>query len=106
MELDFAGNRYVRAYSALFEGLGIADCDSGVELSLEEFKLSKVFFVFDLRHLRSAAATPRHGNCMINLKFKNAITKSLTVMCYLDYQSVMYINSNRRVHFKEFEKSR
>lgn len=106
MELDFAGNRYVRAYSALFEGLGIADCDSGVELSLEEFKKSKVFFVFDLRHLRTAAVTPRHGNCVINLKFKNAISKSLTVMCYLDYQSVMYINSNRRVHFKEFDKSR
>lgn len=106
MELDFAANRYVRAYSALFEGLGISDCDSGVDLSLEEFKKSKVFFVCDFRHIRSAAATPRHGNCVINLRFKNAISKSLTVMCYLDYQSVMYINSNRRVHFKEFEKSR
>lgn len=106
MELDFDGNRYVRAYSALFEALGVADCDSGCELSLEEFKKSKTLFVFDLRHIRGAAATPRHGNCVINLKFKNAISKSLTVMCYLDYQSVMYINSNRRVHFKEFDKSR
>lgn len=106
MDLDFADNRYIRAYSALFEGLGIADCDSGVELTLEEFRKSKVFFVFDFRHIRNAAATPQHGNCMINLRFKNAISKSLTVMCYLDYQSVMYVNSNRRVHFKEFDKTR
>lgn len=107
MELDFAGNRYVRAYSALFEGLGVADCESGVELTLDEFKKSKVFFVVDFRHIRNdLAATPRHGNCVIHLRFKNAISKALTVMCYLDYQSVMYIHSNRRVQFKEFDKTR
>lgn len=104
MDVDFDNDRALRAYASVFEGLGLADCDSGVDLTLEEYKSSKTFFVYDLRHLRNAFCPPRHGNCVINLKFKTALTEVLTVMCYLEYQSVLHINSDRNVFFKDFSK--
>lgn len=105
MDLDFADNRLIRAYSSLFDGLGISNCDSGIELTIDEYKKSKAFFVYDLRHMRDAFATPRHGNVLISLKFKTAITHAITVVCYLEYQSVMYINSDRQVYFRDFSKT-
>lgn len=102
IECDYDDNRSLKAYSALFENLGFANCDSGLEMTKDEFTKSKSLFVFDLRHMRNAAATPRHGNCVINLRFKEALKKALTVLVYLDYQSVMYLHSNRRVQFKEY----
>lgn len=105
LDMDFAANKYVRAYSALFEGLGLSDCDSGIDMTLSEFKSSKAMFVFDLRHLRNAFCPARHGNVVVNLKFKAAIAQAITVMCYLEYQSVLYIDSDRQVYFKDFSKN-
>lgn len=104
LDVDFANNRYIRAYSSLFENLGISDCDSGIELTKSEFKNSKTLFAFDLRHLRDAFCPPRHGNCMISLKFKSAIVEPILVMTYLEYQSVLHINSDRQVYFRDFSK--
>lgn len=105
MEVDFANNRMIRAYSSVYENLGLADCDSGIDISMEEFKKSKTFFVFDFRHMRRGPSTPRHGSCNISLRFKNPTAKALSVMCFLDYQSVMYVHSDGRVQFKEYEKA-
>lgn len=104
MDLDFANKRYVRAYSAVFEGLGLSDCDSGIELTMSEFQNGKTLFVYDLRHLRDAFCPPRHGNCMISLKFKSQLAKAVTVLCYLEYQSVLNINSDRQVYFRDYSK--
>lgn len=105
MDVDFQDARSVRAYSALFDGLGLSNCDSGIELTMDEFTSSKALFVYDLRHLRGAFATPRHGNVMISLKFKAALPQAITVMTYLEYQSVLHINSDRQVYFRDFSRS-
>lgn len=102
LEVDFSDKRYIRAYNQVFDALGIADCDSGVSLTMEEFTKSKTFFVFDMRHLRGAACTPRYGNITINLRFKNAITQALNVMCYLEYPACLNIDSEKNVWFTDF----
>lgn len=102
LDVDFAGNRYVRAYNQIFEGLGITDCDSGIVLTKEEFTKGKTFFVFDLRHIRGAAAPARYGNCVINLRFKAATTHAISVMCYLEYPSCLNIDSDKNVWFTDY----
>lgn len=102
LEVDFADKKYIRAYNQVFEGLGISDCDSGISLTKEEFTKAKTFFVFDLRHLRSAPSPPRYGNCVINLRFKAATTHAINVMCYLEYPSCLNIDSEKNVYFTDY----
>ena len=105
MDMDFDASRAMQPYLSVFEGLGIANQDPGIDLSYEEYKNGKTLFVYDLRHLREAFCPPRHGNVSITLRFKNAIAHSLSVIAYLEYQAVMYINSDKQVYFRDFSKN-
>lgn len=96
--------RYVRGYLSVFEGLGVADSDSGLDLTLSEYKNGKTRFVFDLSHLRLAYTPPKHGNCIISVRFHTAIPKSISVMCYLEYQAMLYINNDREVYMRDYSK--
>jgi hypothetical protein len=103
-ELDFSDTqpRYMRAYYNIFDTLGYSDCDVGLDMTLDEFKNGKQFYTFQLRHLTDNFLTPKYGSVKIELKFKPGTTVPLTVLCYAEYQSVLYVDSSKNIYFKDY----
>jgi len=104
MDLDFKNNRYVEAYMTLYEGMGVANCDTCFDITAHQYVMGKTMFVYDFRNVRDAFYPPRHGNICIRLRFKEALPESINVMCYAEYQSVLYINSDKQVFKKDYSK--
>jgi hypothetical protein len=101
--LDFdVGGQYVQLYSNIFSGLGIANDDVGLEVTLEEFRDGKTLLVYDLRHVREGFVPPKHGNVKIELKFKAALTTATTVLVYCEYQSVLQIDKFKNIFYKDY----
>ncbi|XP_021960562.1 uncharacterized protein F54H12.2-like [Folsomia candida] len=101
-ELDFDNKKSIEAYFSVFSGLGLSNLDTGIELTFDIFKTGKTLYVFDLRHQHDGFAIPRHGSVKIEIKLRNATTSALTVLCHCDYQSVLYVDKNRHIYFKDY----
>jgi hypothetical protein len=102
INIDKDDNRMLDGFVSLFDAMGLTNCDTGLDLRVSEYKNGKTLFGFDLRDISEGHAIPRHGNVSIYLKFKTALTASLSVIVYPEYPTNMYISSDKRVYFKEF----
>ncbi len=102
INIDKADNRVLDGFISLFDAMGLTNCDSGLDLRLAEYKNGKTLFGFDLRDISDGHAIPRHGTVSIYLKFKAALTESLSVIVYPEHPTNMYISSDKRVYFKDF----
>ena len=102
INVDKANSKYTNAFMSLFDAMGITHCDHGLDLRLAEYIAGKALFGFDLRNLSDGFAIPRHGNVSIHLKFATALAKGVTVIVYPEYPSVMYINNNKQIMFKDY----
>ena len=100
--LDAKNNRIAEVYYNMFNGLGLSACNEGPNITMYSYKNGKFFFVFNLRHINDGICLPRHGNIKIELKFAEALTTALNVVCHVDYQSTMYIDNKKSVYFKDF----
>lgn len=106
IELDTTASKYIEAYNSIFYGMGCSHREPTIAIRKDEWLNGKCIYVFDLRHTLNDEAfdLPRHGNVSIHLKFKNAITKSLTVLVYAEYVSIMKIFNDRTIQFQDFVK--
>ena len=94
--------KYLNGFISLFDAMGLTHCDNGLDIKLAEYKKGKVLFGFDLRNLSDGFSVPRHGNVSIQLRFKKALAKPVTVIVYPEYPSTMYINNNKQITFKDY----
>ena len=103
-ELDFSEEhpRFLRAYHNIFEALGYSDCDVGLDMTTEEFKNGKQLYLYQLSNLTEAFTTPKYGCVKIELKFNPATAAPLVVLCYAEYESTLYIDSQKSVYFKDY----
>ena len=104
VDMDVGTNRSVLRYLSLFENLGLNNCDSGIDIKLDEYRNGKVLHVFNLLQTRDTYCLPKFGNVAISLRFKEATEESITVIVFCEYQSIMYINSDRQIFFKDYTK--
>jgi len=105
-ELDKVNSKILESFYGLFSGMGIAECDDGIDMGLDEYINGRQLYVFDLRNMRDDFPMPRHGNIKLELKFKNGTASVLTSVIYADYPSTMYIDKTKNIYFRNFEKSK
>lgn len=93
--LDFDNNIYLKAYKGLFDNVGIAAANAGLNISPEDFASDCCFFAFDLTpdlcngfhcHLKQS------GTVNFSIDFKEALAKPITVYALSSYDKVSYIN--------------
>ena len=94
--------KYANAFMSLYDSMGITNCDNGLDIRMAEYSKGKTLFGFDLRNMSDGFSIPRHGNVSIHLKFKKQLNDPVTVIVYPEYPSVMYINNNKQVTFKDY----
>lgn len=88
---------YSRNYLSLFTDLGKEDTN----VSYEEYKDSLCFYIFDLTQDYSASAEHlnigRTGEISIHLKFESDLNETITLISYLEFQSLIEIDKSRSV---------
>jgi len=107
-DLDFTsagGKRVIEAYDNVFKGLGICNSPCTIDFSLEEFKRGKTVFVYEITPFGDVNSLPRFGSVKVELKFKKATTKSITVLCYTETQAVLHIDHLKNVYYKDYSQN-
>jgi hypothetical protein len=100
-ELDFANNKYMKAYHALLRSLNIATKNIGLAFDYEDY--SKGFFVqgFDLTRDHSAFEShdnvPQDGSIRLEGTFKQPLTTNVTAIVLATTKQTMQITEHRDV---------
>jgi hypothetical protein len=103
MEVDFrdTSQRVVQAYDNIFRSLGISNLDCNVDLTKENFIKGKTFFVYEITPTSDEKTPPSYGNVKIELKFREELKDSLTVLVYTETPNSLHIDKHKNVFFKE-----
>jgi hypothetical protein len=101
IHVDFNADQYIQLYYNLFYALGITNDDCGIEMTRSDFKGSPLM-AYNLRHVKDSFTLPRHGSVKIELKFKNGLTEAVTVLVYAEYQSILHIDKNKNIFYKDY----
>jgi len=105
LDLDFTtvgGKRMLEAYDNVFKGLGICNSPNTIDFTLDEFKTGKTLFVYEISPFGDVNSIPRFGSLKVELKFQQATTKSLTVLCYTESQAILHIDHLKNVYYKDY----
>lgn len=94
---NYAKNIYARNYLTLFGDLGQNDTN----ISFEEYKDSLCFYAFDLTQDTSAGSPfsniVRNGDIAVHLKFGSDLPETLTLVAYMEFQSLIEIDKSRNI---------
>ena len=102
LQPNFETGHYVRSYVNLFSATGKQAQDEANELTRDDFGNGYTFFGFDLTpdacdggcfHL------VRKGNLRIDIHFATALTQTVNVVVYGEFEAVLEIDKDRSVTY-------
>jgi hypothetical protein len=99
--LDYASNKYTRAFHDTCEALGFANSVESNGLTMDKFKAGWCLYVFNLTN--SGEDNPcfdliTEGSCNINIKFTTAVPAGgLVLIALAERDSLLFIDKNRTV---------
>ena len=102
IEMDYSSNQFLEAYYNLFQGLGIENDDIGLDLTLDQFRETFAVYLYNLAQVKDGFTPPSFGVLKLELKFNKAPTDALTCIVYCEYVSILTIDNNRTVSFRDF----
>ena len=97
---NFANNQYLRSYMTLFEGTGMVNADRGHGIDREDFKTGYALYAFDLTaDMAEGAHTDpiKYGTIRMDLHFQAPLAKTVNVVVYAEYDSLIQIDRARTV---------
>ena len=100
LEPNWNSNEYIQSYMTLFSGTGQQFKDDGNHISREEYKSGYTLWAYDLTpDLDEAghAQLIRQGTVSLNLKFAGALTNSVNVVVYGEFENIIEIDKHRQV---------
>ena len=97
---NFAEHRYIREYNSLVEGMGLLYTDQTLPISREEYEGGYTLYLFDLipdQNCKSCITPPRTGSVRIEIKFTQALTTTIDVILYAEFESSIEIDKYRNI---------
>lgn len=97
LELDFKSNNFIRGYYSLFGGF---DRDKGIYSTRDDYAKGHVLYAFDLTPDMCDGShfnLQQQGNLRVEMKFSEAITKTLSILVYAEFQNVIEISKSRHI---------
>ena len=93
--------RYMEAYLSMFSGTGKLFYDTGNGISRDDFKYGYALYAVDLTPDMCGSSdnfnVVQRGNLALNLKFTNAPTAAVSLVCYAEFENTIHIDSERNV---------
>ncbi|XP_048506961.1 uncharacterized protein F54H12.2-like [Athalia rosae] len=103
LQPDFTKSRlYVDAYQTLFSGTGIHFLNEGNGISRADYPYGYCLTAFDLTPDLSANSNThwnlvRHGSVRIEVRFEEALEKTINCVVYAEFDNILEIDSSRQV---------
>ena len=100
IEPNFTTNNYITAYANLFAGTGKLMKDEGTDIQREDFKAGYALYAFDLTADLAEEGhfnLMKHGNVRLDLKFLIALSNTINVIAYAEFESVLEIDKSRNI---------
>ncbi|MDI9312984.1 MAG: hypothetical protein QM535_22425 [Limnohabitans sp.] len=100
---DFGSKLYMREYNGLFQALNQNGTDNFYSYKREDFINKPIFgfnFAPDMSNGCGAAGhvnAIKRGSMRLQLKFKNALTEPINVICYCEFDNIIEIQSDGNV---------
>lgn len=105
IEMDFENNCFLQGYMSLLEGTSQLFRDSSIDVQpVLDFPKGYALYAFDLTQ-DHAGGTNFHliqkGNISLELKLAKAQNKSITIICYLEFDSIIEIDKDFSVTYMD-----
>ena len=100
LQPNFAQGRHVRSYMNLFCSTGKVSKDEGNDLTRSDFGNGYTYFWFDLTPDAcdgSCFHLVKRGNLRVEIHFATALTQTVNVVAYGEFEAVLEIDKNRNV---------
>jgi hypothetical protein len=98
---NFEDNLYIRAYNSLFDGSGIFHKDVGMDISRDDFAKGYCLICTDMTPDLSCHeghwCLIKNGNLRLELRFKEALEETITVVCFAEFSNLIEIDAHRNV---------
>ena len=100
LQPNFETGHYIRSYVNLFSATGKHAQDEGNELTRDDFGNGYTFFGFDLTPDAcdgSCLHMVQKGNLRIEIHFAEALTQTVNVIVYAEFEAVLEIDKGRNI---------
>jgi hypothetical protein len=98
---NFDDGLYVRAYNSLFDGSGIFYKDVGMGIGRDEFDKGYCLICTDMTPDLSCHeghwCLIKNGNLRLELRFKQPLEYTITVICFAEFNNLIEIDEHRNV---------
>ena len=97
---NFTNSQYLRDYMSLFQGTDTMFSNRAMNIARSDFAQGYALWLFDLSNdigASSCFTLPRSGSVRLELKFSQATTVTINVICYAEYDSVIELDKHRNV---------
>jgi hypothetical protein len=95
LKFDFDNKLYLTGYQTLFSGIDY----NGNNISINDYVNGYFLVAVDLSQdgciNDSHFNLERQGNLRLNFKFKNALTKAINVIIYMEFDNILQFNPNK-----------
>jgi len=106
MALDYANGQYATLFMRLFNGTGKDNRDEGNDIDRQEYANEyangSTLYAFDLSPDLTDSdnfSLARQGTVRVDLTFGEALTHTVTVVAYAEFENTIEIDRNRNVVF-------
>lgn len=100
MTLNFDKGLYLEGYKSLFDVAGTFGTDDGTDITRKDYKNGYSLFGFDISqsYCRGGHQEPKiRGSLSIELEFQKALSKTITVIVYSQFENTVSIDKFRNV---------
>lgn len=102
LQPSFENNTYTNAYHTLFSGTGIHFLNDGNSITKDDFGNGYCLLAFDFTpdlsaHSNSHWNLIRRGSVRLEVRFDNALSKTINCIIYAEFDNVIEINKNREI---------
>lgn len=104
LSLDYDNNEFVLQYFLLMHSTGQWNKDRSSGIHPTRDRDGYTLYAYNLTGDQSHGAVfnlVKEGNLSIEIKLKEPSTESITIVCYLEYDAIIEIDSDRNIHTNE-----
>jgi hypothetical protein len=102
MALDYKNGLYVTSFMDLFRSTGKLNQDEGNDIDRLDFAKGYALYAFDLTPdltENESFNLARQGTVRVDLKFATALTNTVSVVVFAEFENIIEIDRNRNVVF-------